>query len=90
MAPHEVPLTAIHRAYLAAFTIYVTTELPDTRRQAQKVMEGTLPFLLAQSRREGLLDRRDADDRRSPGNPAPHRHERALDRLLQDVFREDP
>lgn len=53
-------------------------ETLETYRKATRVMEGTLPFLLAQSSCEKLLDER------PPRGPI--RHEKALDRILQDVF----
>jgi len=75
---HVVPLTPIHHAYLQAFTKMVTSETLADHKRAQRVMEGTLPWMLAQSGCEHLMDEK------PPRGPMPR--DRALDRLLQMVL----
>ena len=77
-AEHRVPLTEIHKAYLKAFTLMITADTFQQYLLAQRVCEGTLPFLLAQSKCEHLMDEK------PPRGPMPT--DKALDRILQDVL----
>jgi hypothetical protein len=83
LGAHEVPFTAIHRAYLAAFDHMLLAETLAQRERGRFVMDACLPFVLAQSFKEGLLDKR---EQRGGTNRGPK--DQPLGRLLQDVFSE--
>lgn len=77
-------MTAVHHRYLAAFDAVLLGETPTERDRGRAVMDGCLPFVLAQSKKEDLLDRR---IRRDSKNRGPL--QKPLTRLLHDVFREE-
>jgi hypothetical protein len=81
----EVPLTAIHHAYLDAFDHVLLGETLAERLRGRRVMDGCLPYVLAQSRKEELLDKR---ARRGGRNRGPQ-HNSPLEHLMQDLAEDE-
>lgn len=79
----EPPLTPIQRSYLEGFDAYLGAETLGERRRGESVMNGTLPFLLAEKKHEDVLRARVERARLREVRGQPELE--PLDRLIVDL-----
>lgn len=76
-------MTPIQRAYVEGFDAYLGAETLGERNRGESVMNGTLPFLLAEQKREDILEARVKRARLREVRGQPELE--PLDRLIVDL-----